>query len=91
MRALFLLLSLVALYFGGWVLTKRAAIGQVVPETRKTISGLPRRPLPFDSSPAPFIVSRERYYGLPPNYGDYREYHFWFFGYTAKLPVERQI
>ena len=67
-------------------MTKRSGIGLVAPETQTTTS--PPRPLPFDSSPAPFIVSRERYYGLPPKYGDYREYHFWFFGYTAKLPFE---
>ena len=87
--ALLFLATLVALYLGSWELTKRAALGQIVPETRKT--DLPPHPRAFDSSPAPFVVSRERYYGLPPKYGDYREYHFWFFGYTAKLPFERVI
>ena len=88
-RTLVLLVALIGLYFGSWELTKRFAIGQIVPETRKTV--LPHQPLQFDSSPAPFVVSRERYYGLPPKYGDYREYHFWLFDYTVKLPFERSI
>ena len=90
MRTLFIVVTLVGLYFGSWELTKQWGIGLVAPETRKT-GMITRRPLPFDSSPAPFVVSRERYYGIPPKYGDYREYHLWFFGYTARLPFESEV
>jgi len=89
-RALLLAVTLVALYFAAWEMTKRSGIGLVAPE--RQIADIPSpRARPFDSCPAPFVVSRERYYGLPPKYGDFREYHFWFFGYTVKLPFERLI
>ena len=89
-RALLLVVTLIALYFGAWEMTKRSGIGLVAPEKQKTDLAS-ARPRPFDLCPAPFVVSRERYYGLPPKYGDFREYHFWFFGYTVKLPFERVI
>ena len=89
-RALLLVVTLIALYFGAWEMTKRSGIGLVSPETQKANIPSPR-PRPFDSCPAPFVVSRERYYGLPHKFGDFREYHFWFFGYTVKLPFEGEI
>lgn len=90
MRMLFIVATLVALYFGSWELTKQQGIGLVAPETRDADIGT-SRPLPFDSSPAPFVVSRERYYAIPPKYGDCREYHLWFFGHTARLPFESEV
>ena len=89
-RALIILVTLVGLYFGSWEMTKHWGIGLIVPETRRPdvpVTWL----LPFDSAPAPFVVSRERYYGLPRKPGDYREYHIWFFGFTAPLPFETDV
>lgn len=71
-------------------MTKRRGIGLVSPETQATSAPM-MTPRAFDSSPLPFVVSRERYYGFPFKSGDYREFHVWFFGYTAKLPFEREI
>ena len=88
MRTLVIVVTLVGLYFGSWELTKHRGIGLVAPETRRMDRVAP---LPFDSAPAPFVVSRERYYGIPPKCGDYREYHIWFFGFTAPLPFETDI
>ena len=90
MRTLVLIVTLVGLYFGAWELTKHGGIGLVAPERRKTDVPVTRT-RPFDSAPAPFVVSRERYYGIPPKYGDYREYHIWFFGFTAPLPFETDV
>lgn len=90
-RTLVIVVTLVGLYFGAWELTKHWGIGLVAPETRKSHPGFTPRPRPFDSSSAPFVVSRERYYGIPPKCGDYREYHLWFFGFTAPLPFESKI
>jgi len=73
MRTLVVVVTLVGLYFGAWELTKHWGVGLVAPETRKTDQVAPR-PRPFDSSPAPFVVSRERYYGIPAQPGDYREH-----------------
>jgi hypothetical protein len=71
MRTLFLVVTLLGLYFGSWELTKHWGIGLVTQETRKTDPMVAPRPVPFDSSPAPFVVSRERHYGIPPKYGDF--------------------
>jgi hypothetical protein len=89
-RTLVIAMTLVGLYFGSWELTEHWGIGLVAPETRKT-DLVTTRTRPFDSAPAPFVVSRERYYGMPPKAGDYREYHIWFFGFTAPLPFETDI
>lgn len=43
----------------------------------------------FDSSPAPFCISRMRF-EVKPNLAR-REYHFWFIGFSAKLPIERRV
>ena len=42
----------------------------------------------FDASPAlPLVVSIDWEYDSPPT----RRYYFWFFGYVAKLPYEREV
>lgn len=100
-RTLLVLVTLAGLYFGSWEATKR--LGVVSSGERGEWFYL--APNAFDSSPGPFVISRENYRELPrptpPGpialtsqlrvFLQVREYHFWFFGFTAKLPFEREL
>ena len=45
------------------------------------------RELNAASSPLPFVVSNDDY----SSDEEMRHYYFWFFGYVAKLPYEREL
>ncbi|MDP6442835.1 MAG: hypothetical protein QGG36_15540 [Pirellulaceae bacterium] len=101
LRSLLALITLIGFYFGSWELTKRLGVEPI------EIESLPFEvdadfEFPFDSSPAPFVVSRFGKTEAPdpaPTASSIgndhitavwlpREHHLWFFGYTAKL-IER--
>ncbi|MDP6446553.1 MAG: hypothetical protein QF805_22365, partial [Pirellulaceae bacterium] len=73
-RTLLVLLTAVAMYFGCWETTKRWSADAKRTATVFSADGNS----PTWSSPAPFLVVRDKYFSQ-------HEYHLWFFGYTAKL------
>jgi len=85
-RALAIFVTLVCAYFGAWEATKR--YGTASDPELKTLDSL------FLQTPAPFLIVQDesdpavkRAYGS--RYHPYvRRYYLWFFGLTARLPIE---
>ena len=74
------LITLVCCYFGLWEATKRQGVADV----NEYLGGADT------SAPVPLIVvlDFEGWAGYPMTK---RYYYFWFFGYVAKLPFEREL
>lgn len=82
-RALVITVTLVCCYAACWGPTKERGPDEVI--ARQTRSGT----IIHDTSPViPLVVSMHWEGGTPsaPKWVEHREYYFWFFGYTAKLP-----
>ena len=81
-RTLAILVTLICMYAACWGPTKSRGIPQVQRDRGAF------RPVAI----APLIVASD---GWIKREGDYllvrRRYHFWFFGYIAKLPWEREV
>jgi len=85
-RTLVVMVTLVCVYFGCWEITKRFGVRDIVFHKyvfRKLNNKEEVRFAGFLSSPGPFVVSQKWT-------GNDETYYFWFFGYIAKLPYERE-
>ena len=95
-----ILVTLVCLYLACWMQTRTQGVDDIAMHV--TIAFLAELHIPNDdpvllsmardqqaSSNVPFVV------GVPDSDGGmwitHQEYYFWFFGYVAKLPFERDV
>ncbi|MDP6445637.1 MAG: hypothetical protein QF805_17705, partial [Pirellulaceae bacterium] len=78
-----------ATYLGCWQVTKRWGLGPAEYDVSLAIDedGTRTATHNFDSSPAPFVLRRQRQERRASENGfrQFREYHLWFFGHTVKL------
>ena len=83
-RILLIIITLICAYLACWGPTKNQGVADVV---REKVSG------PQIEAVAPFIVRAETWNLTGPDKvtRSYRRYYFWFFGYVAKLPYEREL
>ncbi len=80
-----IVVTLACVYLGSWEATKRRGVRDVAKHMTTDDQVWMREYLQISPRVAiPFIVS------LKPN-GAHPEVHFWFFGYVAKLPYERDL
>ena len=74
-RILLIVITLICAYFACWGPTKRQGVEYVRHQVYK---------FKFDiEAVAPLLVKADDFYR--------RSYYFWFFGYVAKLPYEREL
>jgi hypothetical protein len=94
---LVILITLVCCYAACWGPTKRQGVDDVwlsvVFLAKTTHPGNPSGPERFNTSvTAPLVVGIDRSHYTPAwNFQTERHYYFWFFGYVAKLPYEREL
>jgi len=83
-RTLVVLVTLLCCYAACWGSTKTRGRAQVEKATKLWVED--------SSAVAPLIVAIDgvKFVGRVETRG-HRHYYFWFFGYVAKLPYERQI
>jgi len=93
LRTLVVLVSLVCCYAACWGPTKRRGERDVHDHIwrieRRSLGFFPSSAVPSACASLPLIVHINRY-----DWSDMstnRHYYFWFFGYVAKLPCEREI
>ena len=96
-RTLAIVVTLVCCYAACWGPTKTRGVGDVASHVRSQLVrttdnvsriGVSRAFLElYESATAPLIVGIKR----PEWQGATRHYYFWFFGYVAKLPYEREV
>ena len=90
------MLTLVCAYFGLWEATKTRDIEDVIQHVNADISpGLAELLRPFRdvSATMPLLVGihESNEWSGPVRIPKTRHYYFWFFGYVAKLPYEREV
>ena len=100
LRTLVVLVTLVCGYFGCWEITKRFGISDIV-HRDYVLHGLSDdeelqvvKTLSLEgvvSSPSPFVVSNQTTFNRHFPFTGGRIYYFWFFGYVAELPYEREV
>ncbi len=100
LRTLVILLTLVCVYLSCWMPTSTRGVDDVAMQLTIALLaeyGSPEDPVEViqrmadfrqTSSKVPFVVGVNVNDGLMSNH---REYYFWFFGYVAKLPYERDL
>ena len=88
-----IVVTLVCCYFGAWEATKKQGVDDVINYTEEI---LPDTETTYDVSfsmeyhpSQPLVVRVDRILFEPHRTRCY--YYFWFFGYVAKLPYEREI
>ncbi len=83
-RTLVILVTLVCCYAACWGPTKTRGRAQVEKATKLWVAD--------SSAVAPLIVAIDgvKFVGRVETRG-HRHYYFWFFGYVAKLPYEREV
>ncbi len=92
-RLSLILAALSCVYFACWNLTRHAGIPDVMAHVNPSEFGVGE--VHGGSNPAcplPFVVGVDIqmiYWPAPTE--EYRHYYFWFFGYTFKLPYERDL
>jgi len=89
-RSLVVVVTLAATYFACWDATKRYGVDQV--EDHCSAIGdtaiIDQAKIVVDGgSPIPLVVQFETF----SSRDSYCHYYFWFFGYVAKLPYDRDI
>lgn len=81
---------MVCCYAACWGPTKRKGVDDVKQSFNEKSSGL-RRTQGTGRAMAPFIVTMDETSLRAPIVAVSHCYYFWFFGYIAKLPYERQL
>jgi hypothetical protein len=85
-RTLIILVTLVCVYFASWSATNRLGCDQVLGQHWDDVNA---------ESPMPFVVVRKVSISSLESgvfrWDTRRTYYFWFFGYVAKLPWEREV
>lgn len=90
-RTLAIVVTLVCCYFSLWKLTNTKGVRDVMNYCSE--HGLQIQDDNI-STPVPLIIRAPESMGGPLTFGSLmlkRYYYFWFFGYVAKLPFEREI
>ena len=92
-----LVATLVCLFFGCWLLTARSGVKDVVAHVKAVSPPLQVHYVIFatienQSAVLPFVVLVDQWHGTPAEpFKTQRQCYFWFFGYVAKLPYEREL